>query len=132
MHEKSHLCKVNFSHSSIFLADAKIKCTFERLEKCFFGNVKEGDQFEWGPGFVSSFLVQIIMFYRFYFFAKLEQHVRTFVLNVFAGKGYANLTWVFGHKGIVIIQHLLHVPSVFPVSHLPLLFMASKDNVCLS
>lgn len=86
MHEKSHLCKVNFSHSSIFLADAKIKCTFERLEKCFFGNVKEGDQFEWGPGFVSSFLVQIIMFYRFYFFAKLEQHVRTFVLNVLRGR----------------------------------------------
>nr|XP_022312335.1 uncharacterized protein LOC111117490 [Crassostrea virginica] len=33
------------------VADAKIKCTFERLEKCFFDNVKEGDQFEWGPGF---------------------------------------------------------------------------------
>lgn len=37
----------------LFSADAKIKCTFERLEKCFFDNVKEGDQFEWGPGFVS-------------------------------------------------------------------------------
>ncbi|XP_052694034.1 uncharacterized protein LOC128172280 [Crassostrea angulata] len=30
---------------------AKLKCSFERFEKCFFDNVQEGDEFEWGPGF---------------------------------------------------------------------------------
>ncbi|XP_062585892.1 uncharacterized protein LOC134247569 [Saccostrea cucullata] len=33
------------------IADVKLKCTFERHEKCFFQNVQEGDNFEWGPGF---------------------------------------------------------------------------------
>lgn len=36
-----------------FLDGAKLKCSFERFEKCFFDNVQEGDEFEWGPGFVS-------------------------------------------------------------------------------
>lgn len=39
---------------SFFFSDgAKLKCSFERFEKCFFDNMQEGDEFEWGPGFVS-------------------------------------------------------------------------------
>lgn len=37
-----------------FVDDAKLNCNFERFEKCFFDNVKEGDDFEWGLGFVST------------------------------------------------------------------------------
>uniref|UniRef100_K1PLE8 Plasminogen n=1 Tax=Magallana gigas TaxID=29159 RepID=K1PLE8_MAGGI len=33
------------------IEDAKLKCTFERFERCFFDNVQQGDDFEWGPGF---------------------------------------------------------------------------------
>uniref|UniRef100_K1QWZ9 Metalloendopeptidase n=1 Tax=Magallana gigas TaxID=29159 RepID=K1QWZ9_MAGGI len=33
------------------IEDAKLKCTFERFEKCFFDNVQQGDDFEWGQGF---------------------------------------------------------------------------------
>ncbi|XP_061190204.1 uncharacterized protein LOC133198071 [Saccostrea echinata] len=36
------------------LDDAKLKCTFERFEKCFFSNTQEGDNFEWGVGFRHS------------------------------------------------------------------------------
>lgn len=41
-------------YHGIFLEDAKLKCTFERFEKCFFDNVQQGDDFEWGQGFVST------------------------------------------------------------------------------
>uniref|UniRef100_A0A8W8MGF7 Metalloendopeptidase n=1 Tax=Magallana gigas TaxID=29159 RepID=A0A8W8MGF7_MAGGI len=34
--------------------NAKLNCNFERFEKCFFDNVKEGADFEWGPGFKHS------------------------------------------------------------------------------
>lgn len=34
--------------------DAKLNCNFERFEKCFFDNIQEGDDFEWGPGFKHS------------------------------------------------------------------------------
>ncbi|XP_061190290.1 uncharacterized protein LOC133198173 [Saccostrea echinata] len=33
---------------------AQLKCTFERFEKCFFSNIEEGDNFEWGIGFKHS------------------------------------------------------------------------------
>ncbi|XP_034322078.2 uncharacterized protein [Magallana gigas] len=33
------------------IEDAKLKCTFERFERCFFDNVQQGDDFEWGQGF---------------------------------------------------------------------------------
>nr|XP_022312336.1 uncharacterized protein LOC111117491 isoform X1 [Crassostrea virginica]XP_022312337.1 uncharacterized protein LOC111117491 isoform X2 [Crassostrea virginica] len=33
------------------IPDATLKCTFERFEKCFFDNIQEVDDFQWGLGF---------------------------------------------------------------------------------
>ncbi|XP_062596234.1 blastula protease 10-like, partial [Saccostrea cucullata] len=33
---------------------AQLKCTFERFEKCFFGNIEKEDNFQWGIGFKHS------------------------------------------------------------------------------
>ncbi|XP_056003285.1 uncharacterized protein LOC125661191 isoform X1 [Ostrea edulis] len=38
-------------HCDQVIDDAKLKCSFERFEKCFFDNIQEGDDFEWGRGF---------------------------------------------------------------------------------
>lgn len=53
---KSLICMyVTYLHVTI-LADASLKCTFERFEKCFFDNIQEVDDFQWGLGFVSYHL----------------------------------------------------------------------------
>ncbi|XP_056002874.1 uncharacterized protein LOC125661847 isoform X2 [Ostrea edulis] len=38
-------------HCDLVIEDAKLRCSFERFENCFFDNIQEGDDFEWGPGF---------------------------------------------------------------------------------
>lgn len=60
------LCKlvVNF----VFVDDVKLNCNFEWFEKCFFDNVKEGVDFEWGLGFVSIRIKRVFFFYIWYFF----------------------------------------------------------------
>ena len=48
---------IHFGMSVICLADATLKCTFERFEKCFFDNIQEVDDFQWGLGFVSYLFI---------------------------------------------------------------------------
>ncbi|XP_056004045.1 uncharacterized protein LOC125661029 [Ostrea edulis] len=47
------VCQIGYTgeHCDQVIDEASLKCTFERFEKCFFDNIQEGDNFEWGPGF---------------------------------------------------------------------------------
>ncbi|XP_048771441.2 uncharacterized protein LOC125677425 [Ostrea edulis] len=47
------VCQIGYTgeHCDQVIDDAQLKCTFERFEKCFFDNILEGDDFEWGVGF---------------------------------------------------------------------------------